>query len=127
MLGGGRLLGYFETPPSGNNFNISLLNFIGIVLLAPIVETFLLSGLLAALSPLKWPVPAVATLAGLVWGAAHGLVAPFWFFGTVFGFFVFSCSYLTWKQRSYWYGFTAAALPHAMQNLLVFSVIGLAE
>jgi hypothetical protein len=126
IVGVGRMFGYFEIA-EGNPFELSTLDFLGVVFFAPLLETFLLSGLLAFLSILKKPIPVIAAISACIWGALHGIAAPLWFFGTVFGFFVFSCAYLTWRPRSYWYGFAAAALPHAMQNLLVFSMVGLLE
>ena len=127
IVGGGRMLGYFDEIAEGNSIEVSTLDFLGVVFFAPLLETFLLSGLLAFLSILKKPIPVIAAISACIWGGLHGIAAPLWFFGTVIGFFVFSCAYLTWRPRSYWYGFAAAALPHAMQNLLAFSMMGLLE
>ncbi|MBA3929886.1 MAG: hypothetical protein C0521_09920 [Xanthomonas sp.] len=95
----------------------------GAVLLAPLVETWLLSLTLWFLVRFEWSTLTTAALAGLVWGGFHALLAPFWFFGTFFGFFVYSCCYLVWRQRSYRHGFLAAALPHGLQNLLVVVLV----
>ena len=127
IFGAGKWLGYFDAPPETSSFEISALDFFGIVVFAPVAETFLLSGLLVLLSKLKKPIPVIAVISALIWGGFHALHASFWFFGTVFPFFVFSYAYLTWRPRSYWHGFAAAALPHAMQNLFVFLLVWLVE
>ena len=123
MLGVGMMLGCFPTPPESSDLEISVLGFFGAVLFSPIVETLLLSGLLAILSLMRRSVPTTAVISACIWGGLHGLVAPFWFVGTVFGFFVFSCAYLTWRPKSFRHAFAAAALPHAMQNLVAFSLV----
>lgn len=99
--------------------------FVGGVLFAPAVETLLLAGTLA-LMPRRWSIPSRALVAGVAWGLLHGLAAPFWFVGTWFPFFVFSCCWMTWRQRSFRHAFAAAALPHALQNLVALSPLVLA-
>ncbi len=98
----------------------------GMVLFAPVVETLMLAGLLALL-PERWGIVPRAIVSGLLWGGLHGLFAPMWFFGTAFAFFVFSCSYMTWRPVSFRHGFLAGAIPHALQNLVAFSLMMLTE
>lgn len=92
--------------------------FFNVVVLAPLLETLMLAGLLALL-PARCGLLGRAALSALLWGGLHASTAPFWFVGTVFPFFVFSCSYLVWRPVSFRSGFVAAALPHALQNLVV--------
>ena len=90
---------------------------IAVVVLAPVLETLLL----AALALRSWlPIAAVSAIA---WGLLHGLVAPLWFFGTVWSFFVFGAAYIAWRPRSIGRALVAAALPHAFINFAVFAVI----
>jgi hypothetical protein len=116
---------------------IGWVDLAGLVVFAPIVETLLLSTLLSTLlSALLWallwalsrviasPVR-IAAVSSLLWGGLHGAVAPMWFFGTVWAFFVFSYAYLAWRPRSYGHAFIAAALPHAMQNGAAFGLLAL--
>jgi hypothetical protein len=98
---------------------INLLDFFGVVVFAPLVETLLLAGLLA-LTPRRWGIVPRAIVSAIVWGGLHALSAPFWFLGTAFSFFVFSCGYLVWRQKSFKYGFAAAAMLHALINLTAF-------
>ncbi len=99
--------------------------FVGGVLVAPAVETLLLAAMLA-LMPRRWSIPSRALATGVFWGVLHGLAAPFWFVGTWFPFFVFSCCWMTWRQRSFGHAFAAATLPHALQNLVALSPLLLA-
>ena len=65
----------------------------------------------------------VAGISAICWGLLHGLKAPLWFFGTAFSFFVFSCAYLWWRQVSFRHAFAAAALPHALINATVMTLV----
>lgn len=96
--------------------------FFGAVVIAPVVESLLLGGTLW-LMPERWSIPARALVAGIGLGLLHGLFAPFWFFGTWFPFFVFACGWMTWRQRSFRHALAAAALPHAVQNLLACCIV----
>jgi hypothetical protein len=96
---------------------------IGIAVLAPLLETLLLAALLELLGmALRGWVP-IAAISAVAWGLLHGLVAPLWFFGTVWGFFVFSAAYIAWRPRSTGRALVAAALPHALINFASFSVM----
>jgi len=106
-------------------WEVGIGDFVGLVFFAPIIETLMLMGLLA-LMPVRWSIVRRATLWALAWGCLHGLVAPIWFIGVVVPFFVFSCGYLAWRPKSVGFGFAAAALPHALQNLSAFLLVVLA-
>lgn len=97
----------------------------GTILFAPIVETLLLALGIRILCRFISGAVGVAMISALIWGLLHGMLAPLWFFGTVWSFFVFSCAYLAWRQRSFWHGFSAAALPHSLINLSAMVAIAL--
>jgi membrane protease YdiL (CAAX protease family) len=101
--------------------------FVGAVLIAPIIETLLLSILLEVLIRLRNQPIQVAVTSALLWGVLHGSFGALWFFGSVWSFFVFSCAYLGWRRQSYRHACIAAALPHAMVNLTVFIALALAS
>jgi membrane protease YdiL (CAAX protease family) len=94
--------------------------FFGIVIFAPIAETFLLAGTIGLLSIASSNRLFVAWSAAMLWGCMHASLAPLWFFGTVWSFFVFSCGYINWRKPSFKRGFMAAAVPHALINFSVF-------
>jgi len=95
----------------------------GSVIFSPIVETFLLAGLLKVLSKASSRSAFIAAYAAIIWGGLHGLFGILWFFGTVWSFFVFSCSFISWRKLSFKQAFIAAAAPHALVNFIVVLVI----
>jgi hypothetical protein len=97
----------------------------GTILVAPILETFLLAFGIRILRRFISNVVVVAATSALAWGALHGIVAPLWFFGTAWSFFVFSCAYLVWRERSFWHAFSAAAFPHSLINLSAMASVAL--
>jgi len=107
------------------NFEIGAMMFIFVVIVGPLVETLLLAGLFLVM-PRRLGVIKRAIISAILWGGVHALSAPLWFFGTVFSFFVFSCSYLTWRKKSFAHGFLAAMLPHIMVNLFACTLLAIA-
>jgi membrane protease YdiL (CAAX protease family) len=94
-----------------------------VVVFAPLAETLLLGALIALLGRLGLrPLP-VAVLSALAWGLLHATAGAMWFFGTVWSFFVFSAAWIGWRRRSRRHAFAAAALPHALMNLLVMAMV----
>lgn len=96
---------------------------IAVVVLAPVLETLLLAALLELLGMALRSWLPIAAVSAIAWGLLHGLVAPLWFFGTVWSFFVFGAAYIAWRPRSIGRALVAAALPHAFINFAVFTVI----
>jgi hypothetical protein len=94
-----------------------------VVLVAPLLETLILAGLLELLGMALRSWVRIAAVSAVAWGLLHGLVAPLWFFGTVWSFFVFSAAYIAWRPQSIGRAFAAAAMPHALINLAVFAVL----
>jgi membrane protease YdiL (CAAX protease family) len=99
------------------NIEPTLVEFIGTVVFAPLVETLLLAGLIRALSSLTANTPLIAVVSALLWGALHATRGPLWFFGTAWSFFVFSCVFLAWRRVSFKRAYTVALVPHVLINL----------
>ena len=77
--------------------DIGIIDFLGSVLLTPIVEIMLLALGLRILSRIiKRTIP-LAVISALFLGALHGLLAATRFAATVWSFFIFSIAYLTWR------------------------------
>ena len=83
---------------------------------APVIETLVLGGVLRLLEFATKRRQVLAVVSALAWGAAHAWFHPLWFFGTVWSFYVFSRAWLAWRPVSYKHAFAAAALPHALVN-----------
>ena len=108
------------TPPARE---VSVSNFLGVVIFAPSVETLILIGGIKVLESISSRPVVVAMMSALVWGLFHGSFGALWFFGTVWSFFVFSCAYLAWRCRSFQAGFIAASVPHVLVNLTSMCII----
>ena len=91
--------------------------FFGVVVGAPVIETFLLAWTISILSSFNKGRIFVAAGAAILWGALHALGGVLWFFGTAWSFFVFSAAYLAWRQTSFKHAYMAAAITHALVNL----------
>ena len=88
------------------------------VLVGPPMETLLMVPVLWTLSFLtKRKVP-LAAMSACVWAGLHSLVTPAWGLGVIWPFFVFSCSYLNWRRRSFWRAILVTSCIHSLQNLV---------
>ena len=101
--------------------------FLGMVVFAPLAETALLMGLIEGLLKLSKRPVFIAIVCGLLWGAAHAFFGLLRFFPSTWAFFVFSCAYLGWRQRSPRQGFVAAVVPHALNNLAAFALLAVLD
>jgi membrane protease YdiL (CAAX protease family) len=95
------------------------------VLFGPIAETLLLALTLKVLLRATTKPLFAAAVSALLWGALHATKGALWFFGPAWSFFVFSCAFLGWRQRSFLHAFAAAAVPHALINLSVMAFLAL--
>ncbi len=105
-----------ETGPTfeGNPLFVLLM----VVLIGPPMETFLMVPILWALSFVsKRDVP-LAAMSACIWAVFHSLLAPAWGLGVIWPFFVFSCSYINWRRRSFWRAILVTSCIHSLQNLV---------
>jgi len=105
-----------ENGPKFEGPTVGLL--VGIVILGPPIETLLMAAVLWVLSFITKRKVALAILSALVWAGLHSIAAPVWGLGVLWPFFVFSCSYLTWRQRAWWRAVLVTSCVHAFQNIL---------
>lgn len=106
--------------------DVTLGSVMGAVVFAPVVETFMLAGLLRVLSFTSLHPAVCAAFSAVLWAGLHGLLGALWFFGTVWSFFVYSCGYMTWRKTSLRQGFLAAAIPHALVNSMAMLLLWVA-
>lgn len=95
----------------------------GTVVIAPLFETLLLACGIRVLSIFTTKPLLIAATSAFIWGGFHAVFGATWFFGTVWSFFVFSCSYLVWSKASLDRGFVAAGAPHALGNLITLLIL----
>ncbi len=94
---------------------------------APVVETLMMAGILWLLSFATGSKTKLAIISASIWALFHSLVgfmqpepAFTWAWGVVIAwpFFVFSCGYLAWRDKSVGHGLVVAMGLHAFQNFL---------
>ncbi len=101
--------------------------FLAIVVISPVVETLLMCVVLKLLSFITKRRYALAVMSCLIWAGFHSLASPPWGLSIVWPFFIFSCSYLGWRRRSWWHAVLVTSWIHAMQNLLPGILLLVAE
>jgi hypothetical protein len=70
---------------------------ISMVLIAPVVETVIMAGILLLLLTVLGPGPAVV-ISAIGWGAAHSIVATKMVLITWWSFLIFSIAFVTWSR-----------------------------
>ena len=93
-------------------------DFAMIVWLSPVVETLLMGVILKALSFISRRRYVLAAMSCGVWAGLHSLCSPAWGLVVFWPFFVFSCSYLAWRRRSWRHAVCVTSLVHMLHNLL---------
>lgn len=96
---------------------------IGAIVFAPVVETFLLAGLLKLLVSWEFSRTRACVISALIWGVVHMVNHPVAFLGAAWGFLVFGAGYLLWRPVSFRHAFVAAAVPHALANAALLAVM----
>jgi len=77
------------------------------------------------MSPILWGLSFItkrkallALMSALLWAGAHSLAAAAWGLVVIWPFFIFSCSYLTWREKSWRHAIFVTFCVHAFQNFL---------
>jgi membrane protease YdiL (CAAX protease family) len=86
-----------------------------IVVVAPLLETLIMGGVLLVLRRFVGFGPAVVVSA-LLWAIAHSLSAPIWGLVVWWPFLIFSAAFLVWRQSSLLAPIAIVTMAHAMQN-----------
>jgi len=107
------------TDQTGPKFEGSAIElFVLMVIIGPPIETLIMAGGLWLLSFVTKRQVRLAIFSAIVWAVIHSLVAAAWGLGVIWPFFVFSCSYLAWRERSWWHAILVTSCVHAFQNFL---------
>ena len=91
---------------------------ISLVIIGPLLETLLMGGGLWILSFIIKRQVLLAIISAFIWAVMHSLIAPAWGLVVIWPFFVFSCSYLAWRKRSWRHAILITSCVHAFQNIL---------
>lgn len=93
-----------------------LVVMIGVAVLAPLVESLIMGGVIQLL--LRWLSAWQAVLVSAAgWGVAHSLSTPTWGMVIWWPFLIFSTIFVTWRPRGFWVAVLMAALVHGLQNV----------
>jgi len=107
------------TEDTGPEFEGSALGLLfTLVIFGPLLETLLMGGGLWILSFITKRQVLLAIISAFIWAVMHSLFAPAWGLVIIWPFFVFSCSYLAWRKRSWWHAILVTSCVHAFQNIL---------
>ncbi len=102
------------TGPSFDQVGLSM--FVLLVIIAPFIETLIMSTVLEILL-LALP-PRYAVIASSVgWGIAHSLAAPAWGLVIWWPFLIFSTLYVTWRGQGRVLAIAIVFAVHALNNL----------
>lgn len=104
-----------------------LASFWGSTLVAPIVETFMLLlsvRLIGIATENRW---LIAILVALLFSLLHGSIRPVWGLFVFWPFVVLTMSFISWRRKSFWWGYLAACIPHAMNNFTAFLLLSTSQ
>jgi hypothetical protein len=91
--------------------------------IGPALETLLMSLILWVLSFFTRRMVLLAVMSALIWAVLHSLAAPVWGLVIFWPFFIFSCSYLAWRQKAWWRAVWVTCCVHMFQNFIPGIVI----
>ncbi len=91
--------------------------FFAIVVLSPVLETLAMGVVLKLLSLLTKRRYILAATSCMVWAGLHSLASVPWGLTIVWPFFIFSCSYIAWRRRSWLHAACVTCVIHLLQNL----------
>jgi hypothetical protein len=95
------------------------------IVVSPLVETLFMAGILVVTRFVSGNLWIRAAISALIWAALHSAVASLWGVVILWPFFVFSCCYLAWRNRSRRHAFGVTCFVHMCHNALpsVFVVL----
>jgi hypothetical protein len=91
---------------------------LSMIIISPPIETFIMVPILKLLSFITKHKVKLAIMSACVWAVAHSFAASAWGLGVIWPFFVFSCCYLSWRERSFWHAILVTTCVHAFQNTI---------
>ncbi|MEM1379128.1 MAG: hypothetical protein AAGH41_00735 [Pseudomonadota bacterium] len=92
------------------------LQFVLIIVAAPIIETALMVVVFSILGVLRTPIWLQIIIQAIGWGILHGAIAFAWGFAVTWLFFIFALVYVTQRQRSTLRAFWMTSAVHGLNN-----------
>jgi hypothetical protein len=110
----------FQPEPKESVESHVLIEFFGVVIFAPVVETLLMIPILGGIGVFTKNAPLTVLISALVWAIGHSLIWPPWGVVVFIPFLVFSHAFLQWKRESTKSAFIVVVSIHALINLTAF-------
>lgn len=114
-----RSIPYFSRLFAFNDGSMNNFDIFGTIILAPVVETYLLIFLVWFLSQFTNNKMAISIISAVIWGLFHGLNGAIKIFGTAWSFFILTLIYLKWRDRNFKVAYLMTLVPHILFNLMV--------
>lgn len=109
-----------DFPETGPSVTLSYVDFLGMVIVGPFIETVLMILSLKFFFLILGNAISSSVLNSVLWSVLHSMMFFLWGLFTLIPFFIFSMSYLTWRKKSKKLGFIVPFVIHVFLN---FSVI----
>lgn len=100
----------------------NMVDFIGLVLFAPIVETMLMVPIIALLKLVFSRIYAICATSALIWATIHGLLVPIQAITIFPQFFIFTLAFLVWDKQSRKSAYLVVMSIHMLNNVTVFLI-----
>lgn len=100
----------------------NMVDFIGLVLFAPIVETMLMVPIIALLKLVISRIYAICATSALIWATIHGLLVPIQAITIFPQFFIFTLAFLVWDKQSRKSAYLVVMSIHMLNNVTVFLI-----
>lgn len=107
---------------SEKKLGVELIDFVGIVIFSPVVETTVLVLLISIVGKFVKSELCIAAVCATCFAVVHSFFGLLWFLGPFWSFFVLSYAYMMWRSKSKSKAYLVALLPHAMNNFCVVIV-----
>ena len=117
------LVGVIPSQLLGRSYPVTATEIVSTVLLAPLVETFLLIIMLRFVKIFNKNTLETVVVTALLFGVVHGLDGLLRFLPSTWLFFVFGARYLKWRAVSLTKAYFAAFAPHVFNNSLAFGTL----
>lgn len=112
---------------SNKYFECSFFYFSGSIILSPVVETFILVGIINVMRAYTSNFGRIAIFSGLIWGFIHSFFNLFSFPVIVWEFFVMSLVYIHMSNKGFWLGYSSSLILHVLNNfsaLMFLFIVG---
>ena len=97
-------------------------DFIGVTLFAPIVETLLMFPIIGILRIFTNKIGWLSFCSAITWALLHSALHLIWGLTTFWTFFVLSFSFLLWERRGKRWAFIIPATIHIFNNAVIFVI-----